>query len=184
MSVMLQELIPVALFFLKGKSWKEFLKSDEGVKLVYKCLNTDESVFFHCSMTYHTARWFHRQANCRRHEREEDQVVCAIDLWYLYQIGQITEGSMIFLDTTENQQKFFKKGIGHGDYGFDIDGKFLHRALQNKEVLLAFRGHLDLRSFTVLPPFTPPPPTAQSAPIPHQGSWCAWCGVLGVLGML
>ena len=32
-----------------------------------------------------------------------------------------------------------------------------------------------------------PPPTAQSAPISHQGSWCAWCawcGVLGVLGLL
>ena len=82
MSTTLDELRPV---WIPAAIKEGYFQSNTFRKHVTESLNTDESKFYHCSTSYHSARFFHEQGRLRRGEKEEEQIVCKIDLWYLYE---------------------------------------------------------------------------------------------------
>ena len=82
MSTNLDDLRPV---WLPNNIAADYFKGPKFRRAVYESLNTDDSRFYHCSTSYHSARFFHEQGRLRRGEKEEEQIVCKIDLWYLYE---------------------------------------------------------------------------------------------------
>ena len=150
------DLIPVEEHLLPASKHTDEFRID----VVKACMTGSNiaSPFLHASFSYWEARKFNVMGHCRRGENRNDQCIVRIDLWGLYQDwlqrantpgAQPTDTKhefwMIDLSELRATKKFFSKAPAHyGPYVEQHWGQFVGIRHANKEVLLCWRGRINL----------------------------------------
>ena len=157
--------------------------------------STTTSPFLHASTNYFATRKWHIFGHTRRHERAEDQKMVQIDMWGLYQDwmeklisdphrSRLCEFWIIDLSHQKATKTFFSKAPEkYGPYVAAQFAEFCTNVHSAKEVLLCWRGRINLNHFWVVDPMGAPLLGLRQCFVPLPGDRGRAC-LFGSNGML
>ena len=150
---------------LMGTTHKALLMDADSDSLRYEVLDAlvfgsrVRSPFLHTCSTFVAAHRWRSMGLSRKKDLSEEEcsalsqetVAVRIDIWAWYQSGSMPPQGVVDLSNHIAQKKFFKKG-SFEEYGFDQDDAVIgvRHALEQKEILLKWRGKIPLRFFEVI----------------------------------
>ena len=106
------------------------------------------SPFLHSSNSIFGARRFRAMGQALRGEQQQTMV--RINIWQLYEEGQLAASDVIDMSCRKGQGHFFQKGPGgYGTYVEDRFAEMLQHASKAEEVVLKWRGSIPTCAFEV-----------------------------------